>query len=83
MIRLARSLLPTSSSPQALRLAASFQKRAMSSAASYSGPDICLDEFTYRQFDDDTYAGTKICGISKEDFMQSVLDFYEPKYVHA
>lgn len=50
---------------------------------SSSAPDICLDEFAFRQFDDDTYAGTKIPGISKEDFMKSVLAFYEPKYVPA
>lgn len=40
-----------------------------------SSPDIALDEFAYRQFDDAEYGGTKI-PVSKECFMQKVESYY-------
>lgn len=40
--------------------------------------DISLDPFAYRQFDDTGYAGTKI-GVSKEEFMNKVKEFYDER----
>lgn len=40
--------------------------------------DISLDSFACRQFDDASYAGTKI-GVSKDDFMEKVKVFYEER----
>lgn len=37
--------------------------------------DISLDSFAHRQFDDDSYSGTKI-RMRKEDFMVKVVNFY-------
>lgn len=40
-------------------------------------PDIALDEFAFRQFDDPKYAGTRIPpSVSKTEFMEKVLDYY-------
>jgi hypothetical protein len=47
----------------------------MSSAPISAVPDICLDEFAARQWEP-TYAGTRIAGISTQDFMVKVLDYY-------
>lgn len=41
-------------------------------------PDIALDSFAYRQFDDPKYGGTKI-EIPKQEFMSKVLEFYEQR----
>lgn len=40
--------------------------------------EISLDSFAFRQFDEANYAGTKI-KLSKEEFMNKVLDFFEKR----
>jgi Protein of unknown function (DUF3228) len=42
-------------------------------------PDIVLDEFAFRQFDDASYSGTRIRGMSKVEFMTKVLVYYEQR----
>ncbi|CAN8071492.1 unnamed protein product [Agarophyton chilense] len=41
-------------------------------------PDISLDSFSYRQFDDPKYGGTKI-KLPKEQFMKKVLAYYDER----
>lgn len=40
--------------------------------------DISLDSFAHRQFDDPSYAGTKL-RLSKDNFMRKVKEFYEER----
>lgn len=42
-------------------------------------PDIVLDEFAFRQFDDPNYSGSKLHRTSKECFMSEVMGFYEKR----
>jgi hypothetical protein len=41
--------------------------------------EIALDEFAFRQFDDPGYSGTKLRDMSKHDFMNKVIDYYEQR----
>lgn len=50
-----------------------------SKMASSESAAIALDEFAFRQFDDPSYAGTRIQGISKDAFMEKVLSYYEER----
>lgn len=47
-------------------------------AMSLGNDKLVIDKFSFRQFDDPAYAGTKI-PIPKSEFMNTVLQYYEEK----